>query len=160
MENDIPNIPVIDEEKDKKLIRTLKKNNKYEIKFCALNEKLYIQCLDEIFPYSTYENNYNLNNLMNVHKYFQTYKDIKDVCLLIKSINDNLITIEKNNQNIIIRIKFSFKEKLIDIDLELLKLKTDYDKIILDLFNKINEIKKEINIVKNANENKKNIKTI
>ena len=74
---------------------------------------------------------------------------------LIKSINKNLITIDKNNKNIVIRIKCIFKENLIDIDLELLKIKTDYDKNILDLFNEMNVIKEEISTIKNTNENLK-----
>ena len=155
MENDIPTTSVFDEEKNKKLIKTLIKNNKYEIKFYASDKTLYVQCLDEASPYPIYEKNYNLNNLINLNKYFQSHKDIKEVCSLIKSINENSIKIDKNKENIVIKIKYTYMEKIVDIDFELSKTKKDYDKIILDLFQRINEIKEEIIIVKNTNENLK-----
>ena len=47
----------------------------------------------------------------------------------------------EKNENIIVTIKCTYKEKLIDFDFGLLKAKTNYDKISLDLFNKINKIK-------------------
>ena len=118
-----------------------------------MNKKLYIECLDKTTHFFEYENNYILNDLINIHKYFQTYKDIEDVCSLIKSINENSIKIDKNNQNIIITIKYTNKAKLINIDLKLSKTKNDNDKIILDLFNQINKANEEINILKNQNEN-------
>ena len=154
MENEIPATPAADEETDQKLIRTIKKNEKYVIKFLSTNKKLYIQCIEETFPNPKYENKYSLNSLINVHKYFQAYDDINEVSSFIESIDENSIKIDKNknNENIILSIKVTFKEKSIDIDFKLIKTQANYDKISLDLFNEINKTKDEIRKIKNVND--------
>ena len=146
MENQEPATPFIveEEETEQKLIRIIEKNDnkgKYELKFLATNQKLYIQCLDKEFPNPTYENNYSLKKLNNIHRYFQTYENIQEVCSFIESVNKNSINLDKKNENIILKIKCFYKQKLNDIDFELLSVKTDYNKIINDLFSQIYQIK-------------------
>ena len=133
MENEVPPTPVIKEESIIKLIREMKKNEKYEIKFLSTNTKLYIQYLNKTFPYIKYENEYTLNNLIDVHKYFVAFEDINEVCSFLKSTDENSIKISEKNENIIVTIKCIYKVKLIDINFGLLKTKTNYDKISLEM---------------------------
>ena len=98
MENEIPATPVAEEEINLKEIRTIKINEKYEIKFLASLIKLYVQCTNEIFPYYSYANHYDLKNLIKIHKDFFVFEDIKDVCPFLKSVNKNSIKLDNKNE--------------------------------------------------------------
>ena len=152
MENEIPPTPIGEEKSEIELIKSFKKSENYEIKFSLANKNLYIQCTDEKFPYPKYEFSYNLNTLTDVQKYFPDFEDINQVCSFIKSINEKDIKMDIKKENIIISIKSTYKEKIVNIDLNLQKAKTDYNQISLNLFNEINKIKEDIKIMKNIND--------
>ena len=157
MENEMPATPIDQEQNDKKLVRNIKIKDSYQLKFLLSNDEFYIQCIDENIPYFIYENVFNLNKLVSIHKYFLMFDDIKEISSFFVKIDERLLKLEKNNKIINIVIPCTYKEKLIDINISLPQSKKlDVNEMIMDLYTKIKHIQDENKVIKLYNENLKN----
>ena len=94
MKKEIQAKPIFQEQKYKKLVRTIQIDN-YQLKFLISDEKFYIQCSDANLPYLIYENGFNLDELIAVHKYFMPFDDIKEISSFFLRYDEKLLKLEK-----------------------------------------------------------------
>ena len=157
MKNETPADPICLASDNKKLIRCIQLNNEYQLKFLLKNEKLYIQCIDPNFPYFLYENGFNIDELIAVHKYFKIFDNIKEVSSFFEKYDEKSFMLEKNDKNIIIIVKCAYKQKPIDINFNLRRFKKmDENEMIMDLYTKMRDIYNENKMIKSTNVNLKN----
>ena len=104
MEKEVQTTVNSDNETEKKEVKTLETQEKCKIKFLVSSKKLYVQCLEEAFPYPSYENSYDPNSLIKINKYFQIFGNINEVCSIIKSINENTIKIDKKKNLLLLQL--------------------------------------------------------
>jgi hypothetical protein len=101
---------------------------------------------------SMFEESYNLEQLVKINKIFAMFDSIINVRNSIDEIlNAKKYSIEKNDQNIVLILKISLFEKIIEVSLFLKKKKIDQAKLIGIMNQELKDLKEEIKELKNKN---------
>ena len=155
MEDLIPEKPVNISEK---LTKKKQLNETNELQLSVINNKLFIQYTDVNLPYLVYENGFEKNDLINIHKDFEIFEDINEIFKFFVDIDKNSLKLKKNDKKAVLSIKCQYKEILINVQFTLNSVKKiDNSKIIYDLYKKLKELKNENQILKTFKENNEKI---
>ena len=129
---------------------------KVEIGKLSTSEKLGITLKENISPIKVYySNNFNLEELRNIHKYFRVFDNINEAISNIQDIfEEKKVNLKIENDNFFLILKINKIGKGEDsITIELIKNSLSTEEININLFKEVTELK---NKIENLNKEHKN----
>ena len=146
----------------KKLELKGKDEELYSINFQLFENSLKIEAIDLNDISSTkYMSNLTLDDFKKFHFFFSQFQKIEEIFELLKEMQTNEFMIKKNNsEEINFYLLVEIRKKINEIKIDLKVQKTDINKIVYNLCEKVKEfkeIKEEIKIIKENVELKKEI---